>query len=71
MNTFKLILTASFVLFTNVCAADTLAPSAKYTELKNSSYLYALEKKRAMAMQERENREQVRLYIALKQQTAK
>jgi len=64
-------LTATFALTINATASDELTPVEKYTVLNNSSYLSSLEKKRDLALQEREDREQVRNYMELKQYVSK
>lgn len=71
MNIFKLLLATTFVLSINATASDELTPVEKYTALKNSSYANSLEKKRALALQERDDREQLRNYMMLKQYASK
>ena len=71
MNIFKLLLAATFALSTNAAASDELTPAEKFTVLKNSSYLSSLEKKRTLALAERDNREQVRQYMEFKQYASK
>jgi len=71
LNIIKLLLAATFALSINAAASDELTPAEKYTVLKNSSYLSSLEKKRALVLAERDNREQIRYYMAFKQYTSK
>ena len=71
MNIFKLLLASTFALSINAAASDELTPIEKFTVLKNSSYISSLEKKRALALAERDNREQVRHYMEFKQYASK
>ena len=54
------------LLVLSASAQEHKAPSNNYTELKNSSYITNLEKKRSVAVDERDNRVVVRDYMLYK-----
>ena len=66
MNNLKLITTAIIALSLSLSASENSTPSETFTSVKNSSYISQLEKKRAMAMHERDTRDTVRQYRVMK-----
>ncbi len=63
--------TTTILLAVSTFASEELSPSVKYTCAKNSSYIDALEKRRSTAINDRDQREQVRAYQQMKQAAQK
>ncbi len=67
----KLFISLSLLLTLNTFANENEAPSQHYTEIKNSTYLAALQKQRSDAVHQREARVDVREYMRYKRANLK